>query len=139
MYQLECEREFDVAVSKLFSFWVTPELMYKWFAPGKMTVPLAEAEPMVGGKYCIAMKEEDGTVYTVRGEYREVEPDKKLVFTWQWDGAPNTSLVELKFTALSATRSKLVLKHSEFANQEERDEHLDGWEGCMDSLGKVAA
>ena len=138
MYQLELEREFNVPVEKLFEFWIKPELMQRWFAPGNMTVHDASAELNADGKYRVVMNDpDDDTQHIVGGTYKVIETNKRLVFTWQWDGSPVATLVDLLFTELSDSRSKLMLKHSEFSDQESCDKHRQGWNGCLVNLGKT--
>ena len=52
----------------------------KTFGPVTFT-----ADPRVGGKYPLGPNESEGEEMTVHGEYRELVPGKKIVFTWQWD------------------------------------------------------
>jgi uncharacterized protein YndB with AHSA1/START domain len=119
--------------AKVFAAWVEPELMRKWFAPGAMTVPSAQADPRPGGTYAITMKGEESNP-TVRGEYREVVRDEKLVFTWAWDGgAGEATLVTVLFRDATGG-TEVHLKHERFANAESRDRHLQGWNGCLANL-----
>ena len=54
--------------------------------PGPLTVTFAEIDLRPGGKYRIHMTEPDGTEHKVSGVYREIDPPKKLVYSWGWDG-----------------------------------------------------
>ncbi|MCG8429129.1 MAG: SRPBCC domain-containing protein [Chromatiales bacterium] len=138
MYQLELEREFDAPAERLFKYWTTPDLMLRWFAPEDMTVPAAEADAVVGGKFRVTMRETGGDAeYTAFGTYQVVEPNRRLVCTWQWEHGTNVSRLELQFDELPNMRCKLYLQHSEFAEQEDRDEHKKGWVGCLNRLELV--
>lgn len=119
--------------ARVFAAWTTPELMKKWFAPGAMTVPSCQADPRPCGTYMITMKGEDKNP-TVRGEYREVVQDEKLVFTWGWDGdAVDQTLVTVHFRDAKGG-TEVHLKHERFASPESRDMHLQGWNGCLANL-----
>ena len=138
MFHLELEREFNVPVERLFDFWTNPAFIQRWFAPGNATVPEVEADLTTGGRYRVVMQGPDGDRFVVTGVYRTIKTNERLAFTWNWDHAPNTSLVELHFSAVSPSRSKLFLRHSEFADEAERDKHGEGWEGCLHNLTRAA-
>lgn len=138
MFQLELEKELNAPVHEVYAFWTQPELMQRWFAPGEMTVPAADAEAVEGGIYSITMQNsQDEGLHKVSGQYRKVEANKRLIFTWQWLDSPNISLVEVNFTALSETRTKIQIVHKEFVEEDARDKHQEGWNGCITNLEKA--
>ncbi|MCW8875458.1 MAG: SRPBCC domain-containing protein [Kangiellaceae bacterium] len=138
MYQLTIEQNFNMPLTKLFDAWCKVETIKQWFAPGEMMVPEATADVKVGGNYRIVMKSPDGEEHIVGGEYLQVEANKKLVFSWQWEGSPHTTKVEIDFAALDDSNASLCLTHSEFADQEACDKHNQGWNGCLANLHKCA-
>ena len=138
MYQLDIEQIFNAPVEKIFEAWTNAEVMKTWFAPGDMTVPEAEITLESGGLYRIVMQATDGEQHIVGGEFKEVTPNNKLIFTWRWQDSPNTTLVKVQFTAIDDNRTLLHLKHSEFVEEEFRDKHQQGWMGCLANLTKVA-
>jgi len=139
MYRLEMSREFNVPLGTLFAAWSRPDVMQRWFAPGEMTVPECDAEVVVGGEYRIVMKNAEDELFIVGGKYREVELNKKLVFTWQWEDSPHCTLVEIDFESVSDVSSRVLLKHSEFVDQETCDKHEQGWNACLVNLEKSVA
>ena len=139
MHQLEIIREFNVPVAKLYEAWTNPEVMGHWFAPGDRSVHEVAANPVVGGEYRVVMQNNAGELYPVSGTYREIEPNKKLVFTWQWQDSPHQTLVELEFEALSEQTAKLRLRHSEFVSEDYRAQHNQGWQGCLAKLTTALA
>ena len=52
---------------QVFKAWTRPEWISRWFAPGDMTVPLADVDVKVGGRYRIQMQNSEGEVYTTIG------------------------------------------------------------------------
>lgn len=139
MHQLEIIREFNVPVTRLYEAWTKPEIMGRWFAPGDRSVHEVSANPVVGGEYRVVMKNSMGELYTVGGTYREIEANRKLVFTWRWQDSPHQTLVELDFEALSEQTAKLLLRHSEFVNEDFCTRHNQGWLDCLDSLAAALA
>jgi uncharacterized protein YndB with AHSA1/START domain len=93
------------------------------------------------------VRKDDGEFFTTVGTYREVKAPERLVFTWQFekDGSgdefgevePPEMLVTLEFRA-RGKQTELLLTHEKFASVESRDRHEDGWNRCLDSLGKFA-
>jgi uncharacterized protein YndB with AHSA1/START domain len=109
--------------------------MKKWYAPGDdYSVPVAEADVRIGGRYRLVMKAPDGAEHDVGGVYREVVPNRKLVFTWAWKSTPEReSLVSVELRP-RGSGTQLVLVHGQFADTEARDRHNQGWTGSLARL-----
>jgi uncharacterized protein YndB with AHSA1/START domain len=111
--------------------------MKQWMGPsdafGESEVTM---DVRVGGRYRIVMHAPDGETHRVGGVYREIVPNKKLVYTWAWESTPEReSLVTLEFKP-SGDGTELVLAHQRFADTQARDKHQEGWIGCLDRLGR---
>lgn len=134
--KLVIKRRFKAPVERVYAAWTDASLMRRWFAPGEMTVPEAEADVRVGGRYRVRMSESgsDCEFHTTGGVYREVVPNERLVFTWQWEGSDLETLVTLEFTALAADETELTLIHEGFDNEDTREKHGHGWDGCLAKL-----
>ena len=134
--RLVVKRSFKAPVERVYAAWTDAEQIKRWFAPGDMTVPLAEADVREGGHYRVQMSGggSDCEFHTTGGVYREVIPNQRLVFTWQWEGSELETLVTLKFKPLSANETELTLIHEGFDNEDTRDKHGQGWEGCLAKL-----
>ena len=98
---LRIERTFDAPVARVFEAWTSEEVLRRWLhgMPGWDT-PTAEVDLRVGGTIRIVMRDpSDGTEAGATGEYRVVEPPRRLVFTWVWDDQPERpQLIELEFS-----------------------------------------
>ena len=135
-HRLQVRRVFRASPERLFAAWTTPEELTRWHAPGALTVALAEVDLRPGGRYRIEMAEPaGGTVHKVSGIYRVVDPPKKLVYTWQWDGDPMVTQVTLEFLP-AATGTELVLTHDGFPTTDARGHHEQGWTAIMESLAE---
>jgi uncharacterized protein YndB with AHSA1/START domain len=55
--KLVIKRRFDASVEQVYAAWTDAAQMKRWFAPGAMTVPEAEADVRVGGRYRVRMSE----------------------------------------------------------------------------------
>jgi uncharacterized protein YndB with AHSA1/START domain len=106
-----------------------PAALAAWFWPLRMT-PTVEAELRPGGRYRIAAS---SPAMAVCGEYVLVEPPTRLSFTWRWDTEPDQTLVTIRLAPCDAG-TELTLVHERFSDGASRDNHLKGWEDCLDRL-----
>lgn len=137
---LSIVRKYDAAPGKVWRAITEPEMLKKWMAPSDaFKVPVAEADLRVGGRYHIIMNAPDGQVHDVSGVYREIVPNKKLVYTWAWKSTPERqSVVTIELRAAGGG-TELTLKHEQFFDEEARNHHEQGWNGCLARLEKAVA
>ena len=89
---------------------------------------------MCGGRFSVAFRLLDGSEHNPRGIYKEVIPEKKLVFTWEWQGAPEReSLVTFLLKPIDGG-TELTLLHERLPDEEARISHEQGWSGLLDKL-----
>ena len=137
---LSLTRSYDVPPEKVWRAWTDPQAMKQWLAPSDaFSVPLAEADVRVGGRYRIVMKSPDGEDHDVSGVYREVVRDRKLVFTWAWKSTPEReSLVTVQLKP-DGDGTLLTLTHEQFFDEGARDRHQSGWTEGLDKLAALFA
>jgi uncharacterized protein YndB with AHSA1/START domain len=76
----------------------------------------------------------NGDEHTPTGVYREVIPEKKLVFTWEWPGMPErVSLVTFLLKPIEGG-TELTLIHEQLPDEAARKSHEMGWRGLLDKL-----
>lgn len=134
MHTLTLTEHFAAPVDRVYGAWTSSTQISRWFAPGDMRVPEAKVDFRPGGRYRIVMEEPDGARHIVTGEYREVVPNQRLAFTWQWEGSEAVTFVEVEFRAVDGDSTELRLVHTRFATEEQRDLHGQGWGGCLANL-----
>ena len=137
---LELKRVFKAPVSQVYKAWTDPKMLDKWFHPAAGMTSTSQVDLRQGGSYHIIMHGSRGD-FTVAGKYEEVIPEKKLVFTWQWQGEEEyeTTRVTVLFRPLGPNATELTLIHGDFDTQEERDSHGDGWLGTFEQLAAELA
>ena len=133
---LKMKRTFQAPLARLYQAWIEPEMMNKWFHPSEDMTSVCSVDLRIGGRYEIQMNSPKGTSFKVGGVYREIIPEKKLVFTWRWLAAESEEemLITLHFREVDEETSELTLVHEQFPNLEERDSHAGGWEGTFEQL-----
>jgi uncharacterized protein YndB with AHSA1/START domain len=133
---LALNRHYPVAPEKVWRAWTDPQAVAKWWGPGPgEPVSLAELDVRVGGRFRIVFGGADGKMHECAGTYKEVVPNKKLVFTWSW---PNTtpdriSVVTIEFRKVD-NGTDLLFKHEQLFDEKVRDDHKRGWSSTLDKL-----
>ncbi|MGB0956007.1 MAG: SRPBCC family protein [Panacagrimonas sp.] len=130
---LSLVRELNASLEQAFSAWTNPQLMEKWFAPGEKQAQVS-LDLRVGGRYRVQMRDPDGTTHVVGGEYRQIEPNRRIVKTWQWEGSEEVSEVTVAFRQMSPEQTEVTLTHARFPESETKDRHVQGWSGCLVKL-----
>jgi len=89
--ELMLTRLVDAPRELVFRAWTERDRLARWWGPKGFTNPVCNIDPRPGGAIEIHMRGPDGNVYPMGGEYREVVPPERLVFT-SWahmrDGKP---------------------------------------------------
>jgi uncharacterized protein YndB with AHSA1/START domain len=124
------ERRIAAAPETVFSFITEPAKFVTWMGVG------AEPDPRPGGRYRI----DAGSGNMAVGEYREVEPPRRLVFSWGWEHSPEvppgSTTVEITLTA-DGSATLLRLRHLGLPTGESRRSHGDGWKHFTDQLASL--
>ena len=126
---LTLNRHYPVAPEKVYRAWTDAKAIKRWWGPaGPDAVAVAELDVRVGGRFRICFGGPQGNDHEITGVYREVVPNRKLVFTWTW---PRTtperqSVVALVFRAVQGGTA-LDLRHEQLFDETVRDNHRRGW------------
>jgi len=122
---------------ELFEAFTNPEIMSKWFYPeDDMSVEVNNTFH-VGGGYTLKMHSKSGDLYTHIGEYKEIIPLEKLVFTWNSDFVQNT-VVTVTFSEMESG-TEVTISHDLLPAGEMTENHRKGWGGCLSRLETVFA
>ncbi|UAJ10142.1 SRPBCC family protein [Polymorphobacter megasporae] len=146
-FELSITRVIPVARATLYRCWTDPALIVKWFTPPPFTTVSAEMDVCPGGASLIVMRAPDGTDYPNRGQYLDVIPDRRLVFTdaytgdWQPSAKPFMTGILTFDDEGEGTRYTAVVRHWTAAD---RDAHVamgfeTGWGIATDQLAALAA
>jgi uncharacterized protein YndB with AHSA1/START domain len=137
---LTLRRHYPVAPEKVWRAWTDPQALKAWFGPDEIvSVPVAEVDLRVGGRFRVAMLAADGETHDVSGVYQELVPNRKLVFSWAWRSTPEReSRVTVRIEP-DGNGCELVLLHEQFFDEAAREGHRHGWTGAMGKLGQWLA
>lgn len=136
---LQIERTFAAPIEAVFAAFTNPDQMSRWFFGFPGGSARIEQDFRVGGRYLIEMHppedseaEDSCCANSIHyGEYLEIEPPRRLAFTWINDGFVRYSEVVIEFEATTeGTRLKLTHR----VPAETVEAHERGWGACLDNL-----
>jgi uncharacterized protein YndB with AHSA1/START domain len=112
----------------VFPYFIDPALMIQWIGEW------ADLHPEPGGAFALNFSKTP-----VRGEYIEIDPPRRVVFTWGVAGndslPPGSTTVEVVLTA-DGPDTVVELFHHDLP-VEERDGHLQGWTIMLGRLARL--
>lgn len=127
-----CEVEIAARPETVFPFFTDPELMVRWMGSE------ATLAPHPGGVCRIRVHGDN----IANGEYVEVEPPSRVVFTWGWESEdtlvpPGSSTIEVVL-APRGDGTLVTLSHSDLP-EESRGAHGMGWSHYLARLAIAGA
>jgi uncharacterized protein YndB with AHSA1/START domain len=131
---LVVRRTIRATAERLFDAWTRPEQLVKWWGPAQVECAGAEVDLRVGGSYRIGNRLPDGQVLWIAGEFEEVTPPRRLVYTWRLGpraGGPER--VTVRFEPRDGA-TEVIVVHERILDEPARESHERGWYGCLDGL-----
>lgn len=121
-----------------FEAWTSPEHVRRWWCPTETArCTLCEIALRVGGRYRLHMDDPgEGTKCKVEGEFREISPPHRLVYTWNaitHQGEVQNTLVTVEFRSLGEDATEVVIRHSDLPDTPIREGHDEGWRSMLAS------
>jgi uncharacterized protein YndB with AHSA1/START domain len=136
---IEIRRLFRASPERVFEAFQNPALLREWSAPGEHRNERVEVDFRVGGRYRREMRFPDGSLQVLSGTYREIDPPRRLVYTYVWETlSVAETLVEIELTP-RGSETELRLVHSGFDDAAFAANHERGWGDCFDQLARVCA
>jgi len=135
---LRMTRTFGAPAGAVFDAWTSPEVLRRWFhAERNWETSEAEVDLRVGGSVRVVMRDpHKDVVYGGGGYYTEIDPPRRLAFTWIWDDRPTRTLIELDFEEADGVTT-VHFTHSDLWDEEALRSHEDGWGTCFDNLART--
>ncbi|WEK06526.1 MAG: SRPBCC family protein [Candidatus Devosia phytovorans] len=133
---------------KVYRCWIEPELMKQWFAPKPWSTPKVELDLRVGGANVVTMADPEGNEFPNPGQYLEIVPNERLVFTdaYVGDWAPSekpffTAILTFEDAGEGKTKYTAVARHwtREDAEGHKKMGFHEGWGLCAAQLEELAA
>jgi uncharacterized protein YndB with AHSA1/START domain len=117
---IEITQQIEAPPELVFAFLTDSKRFVQWMGIG------AELDARPGGRFRIDV---DGE-HIAMGEYREIDPPRRLVMSWGWQGhpmvPPGSTTVEITLTG-KGKGTLLRLRHLGLPSDAEREQHSAGW------------
>ena len=117
---IEVTQRIEAPPEIVFSYLTDSARFTQWMGIG------AALDARPGGRYRIDV---DGE-HIASGEYREIDPPRRLVMSWGWEGhptvPPGSTTVEITLTSEQGA-TLLRLRHLGLPSEAERQQHTGGW------------
>ncbi len=146
--ELVLELILDAKPENLYRCWTEAELLKQVFAPKPWTTPSAKMDVRPGGGSEITMRSPEGQEFPNKGQYLEVIPGKKLVFTdaFTGDWAPSenapffTAYITFEDAGSGKTKYTARARHwtEEAKAQHEQMGFIPGWTAVAKQMEELA-
>lgn len=134
-------RTFDAPRELVWRAWTDEAEATQWFHPFGVTTDSVSFDVRVGGRYRYTMRNtETGEEYPTGGEYVEVEPYDRLVFSWGYPDAPvdESALITLTFVE-RGEQTELVFHLRGYDGAPGDGFVYDGWSEALTNMGRHLA
>ncbi len=127
--ELLIQRTFDAPVELVFRIWESRDHMIRWWGPEEFRATELEMDFRPSGKWRAAMASKQFGVSRMHGEYREIEKNKRIVFTFAWDEDSGDTVETLVTVSFAEKNNKTIqtFHQTPFTSVASRDSHIGGW------------
>ena len=141
-HTLQMQRTFSAPAQKVFEAWTSAEVLKRWWHAGHdWETTEASVDLRIGGALRVAMRNPHEDVeYGGGGEYTEIDPPRRVAFTWVWDDdrEQRSQLIEIDFEEHNGATTVRFTHHGLW-NEEAVGSHEDGWGKVFDNLERDLA
>ena len=135
--ELVLTRLLDAPRELVWQAWTEPRHLMRWSCPKDFTLLFSEGDLRLGGVWRTGMRSPDGHEYVMFGDYRQIVPPERLVFTHGWEADELhdnwETLVTVQLEEQDG-RTLMTFTQSNLATVSSRDGHAEGWSDAFDNL-----
>ncbi len=131
--ELLISRTFDAPVALVFRLWEDRDHMIRWWGPEKFTCTALDWELTPGRRWHSTMAAKDWGMTGMGGVIREVERNKRIIFTFKWDRDgenPVDTLIAVTFEERNGQTIE-SFHQTPFVSVAARDSHIGGWNSLI--------
>lgn len=137
--RVEVSRLIPASPAEIFDAWRDPEIMKQWYFPGPDWSSHMVHDFETGGRYNLNMINASGETFLHTGEYREITPHERIVFTWSTPFVKE-SLVTVRLAPRDdSTVVTIVHEFPAGVNVEMPRLHVQGWTGTLANMDHLFA
>lgn len=135
------EADFAASPARLFKAWTEPDEIRAWFGGGPGRVTDAVIELRIGGAWRFSFNDEPGIINALRGEYLEIVPNRRLVFSWIHQKSDQGGAIEETATSQVTVEivpngigARMTVRHEGIVRESGRFGVSEGWSYGLSSL-----
>jgi uncharacterized protein YndB with AHSA1/START domain len=115
-----------------------PEYIRRWLGPRRLETTVCEADLRVGGTWKLVHRAPDGTDFAFHGKFLELDPPRKRVGTFVYEGAPEHVATET-MVCEAVDGGTMLISTMVHDSVEARDMHVASGmeEGILDSYSRL--
>jgi uncharacterized protein YndB with AHSA1/START domain len=127
--ELLIEREFDAPVGLVFRLWQERDHMLRWWGPEEFTAVELDWQLTPGRPWHGAMASRKYGLSEFAGVIREVDKNRRIVFTFRWNDDPDRYPETLVTVTLAERDGRTIqtFHQTPFTTIAIRDSHVGGW------------
>ena len=135
---LRMERTYRAPAQAVFDAWTSEEVLRRWFHAGRdWETTEAEVDLRVGGTVRVVMRDPEADAeYGGGGTYTEIDPPRRLAFTWLWDDNSTRMLIEIDFEETDGLTT-VRFTHRGLWDEDAVRSHEGGWTTAFDNLERA--
>ena len=148
-------RVFDAPRALVWKAWTDPQYVMQWWGPKGFTAPFCKIDFRVGGKFLCCMKSPDGQEGWNGGEYHEIVPLEKIVYSMYFADSQGNKVdpaqLGIEHEAIEDARdvvifedfgngqTKLTMIGNETMEEAKNSGQVEGWNEILDKVAAVVA
>lgn len=124
---------------KVYRAFIEPDAIASWLPPYGFLCTVHELDAKVGGKHRMSFRNfTTGNGHSFGGEYRELIPGERLVYTDRFDdpGMPGEMIVTVTLKAVSAG-TEMTIEQAGIPDMIPPDQCYVGWQECLTKLARL--
>jgi uncharacterized protein YndB with AHSA1/START domain len=136
------ERTYDTPIGQVFRAWADPRLKARWFAGSADALGAGyELDFRVGGREVNRGGPPGGPVYTYESEFRDIVPDRRIVYTYQMyadEVRISVSVATVQFRSQEASTHLVLTEQGVFLDGHDTVAQREaGTRSLLDSLAAI--
>jgi uncharacterized protein YndB with AHSA1/START domain len=92
--EIVIERIFDAPRELVFKMCTNPSFIPKWWGSRSFATTVEKMDLRVGGAWRFVQRDKAGKIYAFHGVYREIIPNEKIVYAFEFEDMPGKLLTE---------------------------------------------
>jgi uncharacterized protein YndB with AHSA1/START domain len=142
--EISITRTLNAPIDLVWEAWTTPEHIAQWWGPNGFTNTIGKMDMQPGGEWLLVMHGPDGTDYKNKSVFKEIIPNKKIVFDHV---APNfTATIEfeargettfLKWHMLFESAELFIQVVKTFKADEGLKQNVEKFQAYLDEMKKA--